>query len=75
MRLHKRLRKPKKKRSELDEIRREKVQVASIIHRAEASGTCPQEKMDGFLARWHDLRSQELRVMVEEADTRKPAAA
>jgi hypothetical protein len=67
-----RLRK-RKKRSELDRIRHEKSQVILIIHRAEAGGCCPKEKMDKFLARWHDLCGQELRTMVKKAN--KPAAA
>jgi len=70
-----RLRKSKKRRSELAGIRREKVQVIQLIHRAEVSGTCPEEKMDNFLARWHDLCSQELRAMVKAAKARKAAAA
>jgi hypothetical protein len=68
-----RLRKPKKRRSELARIRHEKVQVVRLIHLAEAGGSCPEEKMDGFIARWHDLCSQELRAMVKKAN--KPAAA
>jgi hypothetical protein len=70
-----RLRKPKKRRSELARIRHEKVQVIQLIHRAKASGTCPEEKMNNLLADWHDLCSQELRAMVKEAEARKSAAA
>ncbi|MFA5324026.1 MAG: hypothetical protein WC373_15240 [Smithella sp.] len=69
-----RLRK-RKKRSELDRIRREKVEVILIINRATASGCCSKQKMNKFLARWHDLCSQELRAMVEAAKARKAAAA
>jgi hypothetical protein len=69
-----RLHKPKKK-SELDKIRQEKVHVSSIIHRATVSSTCPKEKMDGFIARWHALCSEELRAIVEAAEARKAAAA
>ncbi len=69
-----RMRKPKK-RSELDRIRREKVGVGLIIHRATVSGTCPKEKMDKFLARWHALCGEELRAMVEAAEAHKAAVA
>ena len=69
-----RLPKPKKK-SELDNIRHEKAQVASIIHRATVSSTCPKEKMDRFIARWHALCSEELRAMVEASKAHKAAKA
>jgi hypothetical protein len=70
-----RLRKPKKKRSELARIRHEKVQVVRLIHLAEASGLCSKEKKDKFLARWQDLCSEEARVMADQSDDPGPDAA
>lgn len=70
-----RLHKPKKKRSKLERIRHEKFEIAKIIYRAEAGRTCPEEKMNKFLARWHALCNEELRAMVEASKVRKAAAA